>query len=180
MRFAFYSVVALSTFIAALYSCVLCLLAGLLACSTLASLSTYTHRAVLYLLSGLARPALPSSTNNANASASASSSIDALDSYLSTDLPPAALLPPAGAAASTTRDGDGSSSSSSTRRERGDPPSSVLLPPDEEALAQQQREAAAAEWRLLRDCLYAFQGIDGRHLTYDAGSGTHALDPEVG
>lgn len=44
---------------------------------------------------------------------------------------------------------------------------------------QQRREAAAVEWQLLRDCLWVFQGIDGQHLVYDAGSGAHVLDPEV-
>ncbi len=166
----------------------------------------------MYLLSELARPsANPTSTststststaggNTSFASSSAAAAADALDSFLSTELPPAALLPPAAAAAAAAAgDGlDGPNSSSflsgapSVRR-RGlvvpagtagvgvdDSASWAAAAAAAEEQEQQRREAAAVEWRLLRDCLYVFQGIDGQHLVYDAGSGAHLLDPEVG
>lgn len=158
------------------------------------ALAPLLHRrwSVLYLLAALARPPPPPSTDDASPLSAAGYGADALDSFLSADLPPASILPlpPAAAAAASVSAMSGvaaddyhngsSSFLNSSRRGPHHPAGEEPWGPGQEEWEQQRREAAAVEWALLRDCLWVFQGIDGQHLVYDAGSGAHVLDPEVG
>ncbi len=117
-----------------------------------------------------------------------------MDAFVSTDLP--ALHPPP--SASTTAgtsyhhpqhhphsgaDHGSSVLNSSMGSASATPPAGrsqhALAMAQQSSLMVDMEDGEQAELALLRDCLYCFQGIDGRSIKYDAASGTHVLDPAL-